>query len=58
VVTKESGKLFSKLFELRQTGDYDDLFNLTETDVLPLIPLAHKFIEEFVELINSDNILN
>lgn len=57
VVSKESGKLYSKLFELRQTGDYDDLFNLGETDVLPLIPLANKFIDELLELINTDKIL-
>ncbi len=29
-------KLFSRLFERRQTGDYDDLFDLTEEDVQPL----------------------
>lgn len=56
IISKEAGKLYSKLYELRQTGDYDDLFNLTETDVLPLIPLANKFIDELLQLINSDKI--
>lgn len=51
IVSKEAGKLYSKLYELRQTGDYDDLFNLTEVDVKPLIPSVYKFIEELQQLI-------
>src|SRR5665647_2078832 len=38
LISKEAGKIDSKLFEIRQTGDYDDLFNLSEEDVKPLIP--------------------
>ena len=30
LISKEAGKFYSKLFEIRQTGDYDDLFNLSE----------------------------
>jgi uncharacterized protein (UPF0332 family) len=51
VIPKDAGKLYSKLFELRQTGDYDDLFNLTEDDVKPMIPLVHKFLDELIEKI-------
>jgi uncharacterized protein (UPF0332 family) len=32
IVSKDAGRLYSKLFELRQTGDYDDLFNLSEEE--------------------------
>jgi uncharacterized protein (UPF0332 family) len=46
VISKDAGKLYSKLFELRQTGDYDDLFNLTEEDVAPMITLVHQFLDE------------
>lgn len=52
IVTKESGKLYSRLFELRQTGDFDDLFNLTEEDVKPLIAKAKNYIDEISELIS------
>jgi len=53
-ISKEAGKLYSKLYELRQTGDYDDLFNLTENEVMPLFPEVHRFIEELQKLLNND----
>jgi uncharacterized protein (UPF0332 family) len=53
IITKEAGKLYSKLYELRQTGEYDDLFNLTESDVLPLVPEVHRFINELQELLEN-----
>jgi uncharacterized protein (UPF0332 family) len=51
LVSKDAGKIYSKLYEIRQTGDYDDLFNLSEEDVLPLIPLAGNFINELDALL-------
>ena len=51
LISKEAGKIYSKLFEIRQTGDYDDLFNLSEEDVKPLIPMANNFIRELDNLI-------
>jgi uncharacterized protein (UPF0332 family) len=53
VVSQDSGKLYSKLFELRQTGDYDDLFNLSESDVKPMISASQKYIDELINLINK-----
>jgi len=53
IISKDAGKLYSRLFELRHTGDYDDLFNLTEEDVVPLIPLAHKFLDELIAKITN-----
>jgi len=54
IVSQNAGKLFTRLFELRQTGDYDDLFNLSADDVEPLFPLAHKFMDELSDLITDD----
>lgn len=51
IVSKESGKLYSRLYELRQSGDYDDLFNLSAEDVNPLIEPAEKYILELEKLI-------
>jgi len=53
IVSQDSGKLYSKLFELRQTGDYDDLFNLSESDVKPMISASQKYIDELINLINK-----
>ncbi|MFT3754047.1 MAG: HEPN domain-containing protein [Paludibacter sp.] len=52
LVSKEMARFYSKLFEMRQTGDYDDLYNLTEEEVKPLIELSQKYIDEIEYLIN------
>lgn len=53
IVSQNAGKFYSKLYELRQTGDYDDLFNLTEEDVSPMIEIAQSYIEELTKLIEK-----
>lgn len=53
LVTKNSGKFYSKLYELRQTGDYDDLFSLTEEDVKPMISSAQFYINEITNIIEK-----
>ena len=50
-ISENSGKLFSRLFELRQTGDYDDLFDLSEEDVQPLLKPAKEYIKEISNLL-------
>lgn len=39
------GKFYSKLFELRQSGDYDDWKIISEDDILPLVNDARSFLE-------------
>lgn len=53
VVSKDAGKLYSKLYELRQTGDYDDMFTLTREDIMPLISPAENYIFELERLISG-----
>lgn len=36
-LTMEDSKLLGRLFTMRQTGDYEDLFDWEEKDVAPLI---------------------
>jgi uncharacterized protein (UPF0332 family) len=55
VVTKEMARFYSKLFEMRQTGDYDDLYNLTEEDVKPLIELSKKYIDSIETLLTTNH---
>ena len=43
---KRYGKHFSKLFDLRQKGDYGDLFDYDKETVEPLIVLTKEFIQE------------
>ena len=54
-VSKEQGKLFKQLFNLRQDGDYDDWFNVSEEDVKPFLEPAEKFIETIENIITQNN---
>lgn len=53
LVTLNAGKFYSKLYEIRQTGDYDDLYSLTEEDVRPMIDAAQLYIDELKDLIEK-----
>ena len=48
IFSAETGKLYHKLFTMRQTGDYDDTYGLTENDVLPYIEPTGQMISEIV----------
>lgn len=52
LLEKEYGRLFSRLFELRQSGDYDDLYDATKVEVYPYIQKTYEFISRMEELIN------
>ena len=51
IISSELGKFYSQLFELRQTGDYDDWKVVTENDIMPLVPTAEVFLETLEKLI-------
>jgi uncharacterized protein (UPF0332 family) len=51
-IDKKYGKLFSKLFDYRQKGDYGDLFDFDETMVLPLVDQVKDFITEIKKFID------
>jgi hypothetical protein len=50
-IQKDFGKLYSKLFDWRQKGDYGDLFDFTEELVLPLIEPTENLLMEIKRLI-------
>ncbi len=43
-INKKYGKLFTKLFDYRQKGDYGDLYDYDENVVFPLIEQVRDFI--------------
>lgn len=51
IINKEYGKLFTKLFDFRQKGDYGDLYDYDSETVNPLIENTKDFIEEIRKLI-------
>ena len=50
-LTQEEGKLLSRLFRMRQTGDYDDLFYWTKEELLPMFPQVESLINKLESLI-------
>ena len=51
LIGKTYGRLFSRLYELRQSGDYDDMFDATEEEVMPYFGQVEKFICEMETLV-------
>ena len=58
IVASELGKFYSELYELRQTGDYDDWKVVTETDIMPLVPTVEVFLDTLEQLIREDGYLD
>lgn len=54
VISPEFGKLYSQLFELRQSGDYDDWKVVSESDIIPLIPSAKKYLDTLESIIRQE----
>ncbi len=54
-VDREDGKLFNKLFGIRQEADYEDFSEVEEGDLKPLIPRIKNLIEEIESIINEEN---
>ncbi len=51
ILTTDDSKLLGRLFTMRQTGDYEDLFDWEENDVVPLIPRVEDYIGRIKGLI-------
>ena len=53
IITKESGRAFTNLFDSRQRGDYDEFVYSTYEEVNELYPKALRFIEEVDALLKN-----
>jgi len=51
LMDKQFGKLYSKLFDYRQKGDYGDLFDFDAELVTPLVDSAKEFLNEIKKLL-------
>lgn len=48
ILSIEDSKLLSQLFTMRQTGDYDDLFDWKKEEILPLFPQVESLIKKLI----------
>ncbi len=46
LITKEAGKFYSIVFDMRQSGDYTDYFSFDEQEVTGLLAPAKGFIDQ------------
>ena len=53
-VSIESGKLFARIFNFRQKGDYEDFVTFEEDEVREWLEGAKLFIKELEELIGRE----
>lgn len=47
------GRLISRLYELRQSGDYDDKFDATEEEIMPYFEQVEQLLEVLWHIIES-----
>ena len=47
------GRLISRLYELRQSGDYDDRFDATEEEIVPFFSQVEELLKELEALIKK-----
>lgn len=55
LVALDDFKIYSKLMNWRSKGDYGDMYDFEEEDVLPLIKKAENFIENIISLIDIED---
>jgi uncharacterized protein (UPF0332 family) len=53
ILDKSYAHIYSRLFEMRQTGDYDDCFDFTKEDVEPYFEKASALIKKLNSLIKG-----
>ena len=53
LIDKESGKFYTDIFDMRQTGDYDDYIDFEMEDVLDMIGPANELISKIEILLSK-----
>lgn len=52
LLASEDGRLLSRLQNMRQSGDYDDMFDWTESDIKPLFKPTEVLLDKMKKLIS------
>ena len=53
IIDRELGKFYTDIFDMRQTGDYEDYMDFTENDVLDLLQPANDLITQIENLLSQ-----
>lgn len=52
LLDRNFGRLFSRLYEMRQSGDYDDMFDFTEEEVSPYFEKTNTFLKTMENMLS------
>ena len=53
LLSNEMGYFYSRLFEMRQSGDYDDWVTIDEKDIIPLSEQVETYFSSVLRLIKT-----
>ncbi len=53
ILEKDLGKFYSDIFDMRQTGDYDDFVDFSKEDVMDLLAPANELISGIEKMIKK-----
>jgi len=53
IIDNSLGKFFTDIYDMRQTGDYDDYIEFNKDDVMDLIAPAQELISKIEEIIKK-----
>ncbi|MEO8819946.1 MAG: HEPN domain-containing protein [Ginsengibacter sp.] len=53
LIEKDIGKFYSRIFDLRQTGDYDDFIDFSKDQVMELLEPAEKLIRHIESMLET-----
>ena len=51
ILEKDIGKFYSRIFDMRQTGDYEDFIDFSEEQVMDLLEPAEKLIDQIESIL-------
>lgn len=51
ILKSEDSQLLGKLFTMRQTGDYEDLYDWNDSDIIPLFVPVKDYIDRITSMI-------
>lgn len=52
ILTKEDGSLLARLFTMRHTGDYEDIFDWGEEDAKEFLPKTESLLNKLLSLLS------
>ena len=53
IIDKKFGRFFARMVQLRQKADYNSVADVTEAEVLEMVPLSKEFVDQVEAVISK-----